>query len=77
MDEQVIIVNENNDEIGSCGRSRMRKENLWHRSSFIFVVNSNGQFFVQKRTSTKDYCPSYFDLAAGGVVKFGESMDEV
>lgn len=28
-----------------------------------------GQFYVQKRTSIKDYCPGYFEVVAGGVVQ--------
>lgn len=31
------------------------------------------QFYIQKRTNTKDYCPGYYDLASGGVMADGES----
>ena len=32
------------------------------------MINAKREFIVQKRSKNKDYCPSYIDLAAGGVV---------
>lgn len=29
-------------------------------------------FLVQKRSKSKEYCPSYLDLTIGGVVTLGE-----
>ena len=79
MEERVLLVDENNKPIGSELRSVMRKNNLFHRSSFIYIYNSKydtniqldyrKQFYVQKRTMTKDYLPGYYDLATGGVVQ--------
>ena len=49
--------------------------NLIHRSTHIFVINSlynifnyRNQYVVQKRSMSKEYCPGFFDLASGGVV---------
>jgi 8-oxo-dGTP pyrophosphatase MutT (NUDIX family) len=50
----------------------MRAKNLWHRSSYVFI-EKDGKFLVQKRTATKEYCPSYWGLATGGVVSPDES----
>ena len=75
-EELVKHVDENNKDIGGVTRSRMRKENLWHRASFIFVINTSNELLVQKRTMIKDYCPGFYDLAsAGGVVDAGEDDD--
>ena len=46
VDEVVVHVDEHNNVIGSVPRSRMRKEALWHRASFILIRNSAGQFYV-------------------------------
>ena len=59
--------------IGNEKRKKVRELNLWHRASYIFVYNSNAQYYIQKRTNLKDYCPSYFDLVTGGMVGGGES----
>lgn len=48
--------------------SPQRKERLLHRSTYIFARNSQGQYYVQKRTMLKDYCPGYYEVVAGGVV---------
>ena len=47
-----------------------------HRVTYIFVFHTDGRLFVQKRTTTKDLYPGYYDLAAGGVVCVGESYEE-
>ncbi len=75
-DEMVALVDEHNQVIGSTTRRTMRAERLLHRATYIFVFDSNGQLFVQKRTATKDMYPGYYDLAAGGVVLDGESYEE-
>ena len=73
--EQVIIVDEKNNEIGQASRATMRAEKLIHRATYILVFNSHGELFVQKRTVTKDIYPSYYEIAAGGVVLAGESYE--
>lgn len=45
--ELLCLVDERNNVLGSVGREQMRRERLWHRSTFIFVRTSNGKFYVQ------------------------------
>lgn len=66
--EQVLIVNQDNKPISTATRKEMRRDNLWHRSSSIFVSNFAHEFIVHKRSKNKDYCPGWIDLAAGGIV---------
>ena len=57
-------------------RSEMRAKNLWHRASYVFIYDTTkNKFLIQKRTTSKDYCPGYYDLATGGVVSAGEDDD--
>ncbi len=74
-DEIVILVDENDHVTGEAPRSRVRKEGLIHRVSYILVFNSGGQLLLQKRTTIKDLYPGYYDAAAGGVVTCGESYE--
>ncbi|MBC8180909.1 NUDIX hydrolase YfcD [candidate division KSB1 bacterium] len=74
--EIAIIVDENNTQIGSEPRSKMRKLGLIHRATYILVFNSKKEIFVQKRTKTKDVYPGYYDVVSGGVVTAGETYDE-
>ena len=75
-DEIVAIVDEHNNVIGAVPRQKMRAKNLLHRSTYIFVLNAQGELYVQKRTMTKDIYPGYYDPAAGGVVLAGESYEQ-
>ena len=75
-EETVIIVNERDEVIGSAPRSRMRRERLIHRTTYIFVFSSRGELLVQERTRTKDIYPGWYDLAAGGVLVAGETYGE-
>ena len=71
-EEWVDIVDEHNQVTGTASRSVMRKEKLLHRSSYIVITNSSGQVYVQKRTATKDYCPSMLDACCGTLLSMGE-----
>ena len=65
-DEIVFIVDDENVPVGEAPRRRMRAENLPHRATYVFVLDSDGRLLVQRRTDTKDLFPGYYDLAAGG-----------
>ncbi len=75
-DEIVTIVDRSNQVVGTRSRSEMRAQRLPHRASFVLVLNSAGEVFVQKRTASKDIYPGYYEPAAGGVVLAGESYEE-
>jgi isopentenyldiphosphate isomerase len=73
--EIVTLVNLSDEVIGEAPRSEMRDKGLLHRVTYIFVFNSKQELLLQKRTEVKDFCPGYFDVAAGGVVTAGESYE--
>jgi 8-oxo-dGTP pyrophosphatase MutT (NUDIX family) len=75
-DEIVVIVDQYNSIVGAVPRREMRAKRLAHRSTYILVFNSQGELYVQKRTSTKDVFPGYYDIAAGGVVLTGETYEQ-
>ena len=73
--EMVTIVNSVNEIIGQAPRTKVRAEGLIHRVTYILVFNAKQQILLQKRTKIKDIYPSYYDLAAGGVVSAGEEYE--
>lgn len=73
-EEWVDIVDEHNQVIDAVPRSVMRQQHLLHRATYIVITDSQGQFYVQRRTVTKDYCPSMLDACCGGVVSAGEDV---
>ncbi|ETV89264.1 hypothetical protein H257_00608 [Aphanomyces astaci] len=74
--EQVEIVDLDNNVVGKADRSVMRVFSLPHRATYIVIRNSAGDFYVQRRTLIKDYCPGFLDPMAGGVVQAGESYED-
>eukprot|EP00166_Cyanidium_caldarium_P006237 ctg_871.g217 len=75
--EQVLLTNEVNEPVGATARSRMRRENLWHRATYVLVFTpERDRIYVQKRTLSKDLHPGMYDAAAGGVVLADETYWE-
>lgn len=72
-EEIVCLVDRSDRIIGQAPRSKVRKEALIHRVTYILVFNHAGQLLLQKRTGMKDLYPGYYDAAAGGVLSAGES----
>jgi isopentenyldiphosphate isomerase len=75
-DELVEHVDDRGRVIEVVRRSRMRAENLLHRSVAIVVTSSDGRLLVHRRAEHKDVFAGWWDLAAGGVVGVGESYAE-
>ncbi len=73
-DELVDVINAAGETVGVVTRAAMRRERLPHRCVYILMFNAQGEFFVHQRTAIKDIYPSYWDLAAGGVLSAGESF---
>jgi isopentenyldiphosphate isomerase len=74
-DELVTVVDQRNEVVGVAPRRRIRSEDLWHRCTYVFVLNAAGDLYVHKRTDTKDAYPGFYDVVAGGVNVAGESYE--
>jgi 8-oxo-dGTP pyrophosphatase MutT (NUDIX family)/uncharacterized protein YqgV (UPF0045/DUF77 family) len=75
-EELVEWVDDDDRLIDVIPRSRMRQENLLHRSVAIIVTTTEGELVVQRRSDTKDVYPGWWDIGAGGVLTAGEEADE-
>ncbi len=73
MEEMVPIVDAQNQVIDVVPRSVMRSKRLPHRASYIVLVNSQQQVYVEVRTMSKDYCPGMLDACVGGVMNDQET----
>jgi isopentenyldiphosphate isomerase len=76
MDEVVALVDTEGSVVGSAPRSVVRRDNLLHSSTAVLVRDSAGRIYVHRRSDTKDWAPSQWDVAAGGVIGAGEDPDE-
>ncbi|GAX25424.1 putative hydrolase of the HAD superfamily [Fistulifera solaris] len=84
-EERVCLVTPDNQVVsGGARRQDMRKQNLWHRATYILVkhrptdleYHDEDFVLVQKRSMRKDYCPGKLDPTPGGVVGHNESYRE-
>jgi isopentenyl-diphosphate delta-isomerase len=71
--EQLVEwVDEDGRALAIVARSRVRAENLLHRSVAVVVRSTGGDVLVHRRAAWKDVWPGYWDLAVGGLVGVGE-----
>ena len=72
-DEFISVIDEHDNPTGEVvTRAEMRKHNLWHRSTAVFVINELQEFCLNKRSKDKDYCPGFLDTSFGGIVAANE-----
>ncbi|BAV94941.1 isopentenyl-diphosphate Delta-isomerase [Ichthyobacterium seriolicida] len=56
-EQQVILVDEKDNFLGTTGKGKAHKEGLLHRAFSIFIINSKGEIMLQKRAKTKYHSP--------------------
>ena len=72
-DELIDVYNENNEFLGIHKmKSAAHKDGLWHRASYIWIYNSNGEILIQLRAENKDLYPNLWDVSVAGHVGAGE-----
>ncbi len=53
MEENVILVDEKDNEIGLMAKTEAHKKALLHRAISVFIFNSDGEWLLQRRALTK------------------------
>lgn len=53
MSNQVVLVNENDEEIGVYDKIKAHEEGLLHRAFSVFIFNDEKKMYIQKRSSKK------------------------
>lgn len=74
--ELLFTVDENNTPITPQKRKKVHTNNIWHRTSGIWVYNTKKQILCQKRSLKKDMKPGYWEAFFGGHLKTGEEYDD-
>ena len=70
--EVVAWVDEQDRLLGGVPRAELRARRLIGRGTYILLFNSAGELCVHRRTLSKALYPGYWDVAAGGMVLYGE-----
>ncbi len=62
---------------GRAPRSRVHgNPELMHPSVHLHIFSKQGKLYLQKRSTSKDLYPGYWDTAVGGHVSSGESIEQ-
>ncbi|MBN2100608.1 NUDIX domain-containing protein [Candidatus Dojkabacteria bacterium] len=69
---RIQIVDSNDKVIGPMSREDATSQKKIRRIVRVLLMNSNGQFLLQKRSATKNIFPSAYDQTVGGHVDEGE-----
>jgi len=74
MEEEIILVNENDGEIGREVKIRAHKLGLLHRCFSILVFNSKGELMLQKRAGEKYHSGGLWSNTCCGHPRPGEGV---
>jgi isopentenyl-diphosphate delta-isomerase len=66
----------NGRPLGLVPRHEVHRRGLWHRASNVFLFDSRGALYLQRRAATKDVWPNAWDLSVGEHLQPGESFEQ-
>jgi len=73
MEETIDILDIKGRYTGQTAtRSECHAKGHWHKAVVVFLINSQNQVLLQKRSATKRLWPNMWDVSAGGHVLAGE-----
>ncbi len=58
IEEQVVLVNEQDQEIGTMPKMEAHEKAVLHRAFSVFIMNKNGETMLQRRADHKYHSPS-------------------
>lgn len=77
LDEYLDLVDENDQVVGKEKRSVVYQKKLSNfRVINAFIINSQGQIWIPRRTATKRVFPLCLDMSVGGHVESGETYED-
>jgi len=75
-EEQVILVNENNVQIGTMPKLEAHEKAVLHRAFSVFVFNDKEELLLQQRASSKYHSPLLWTNTCCSHQRVGESNVE-
>ncbi|UCE93128.1 MAG: isopentenyl-diphosphate Delta-isomerase [Flavobacteriaceae bacterium] len=57
MEEKVILVSENDEQLGLMGKMEAHQKGILHRAFSVFIFNKNGDLLLQQRALDKYHSP--------------------
>jgi len=74
--EQVILVDENDNQIGVGEKIETHKQAKLHRAFSVFILNSKNEMLLQQRAKVKYHCPGLWANTCCGHPRPGETVEK-
>ncbi|APA63400.1 isopentenyl-diphosphate Delta-isomerase [Maribacter sp. 1_2014MBL_MicDiv] len=75
-EEQVILVNQDNEQIGTMPKMEAHEKAVLHRAFSVFIINDNGDIMLQQRAASKYHSPLLWTNTCCSHQRVGESNIE-
>ncbi|MGF1556695.1 isopentenyl-diphosphate Delta-isomerase [Paucihalobacter sp.] len=75
-EEKVILVNENDEQIGTMPKMEAHEKALLHRAFSVFVFNENNELMLQQRAYSKYHSPGLWTNTCCSHQRVGETNIE-
>jgi len=75
-EEQVILVNESDEQLGLMPKMEAHEKALLHRAFSVFIFNKKGELLLQQRASNKYHSPNLWTNTCCSHQRNGESNIE-
>ncbi|MBW3570944.1 MAG: isopentenyl-diphosphate Delta-isomerase [Gemmatimonadetes bacterium] len=75
MEERVVLVDENDAEVGTLEKQRAHLEGRLHRALSVFVLNSRGEMLLQRRAPGKYHSGGLWTNTCCSHPRPGEAVD--
>ena len=72
-EEEVILVNQENEQIGTMPKMEAHEKALLHRAFSVFIVNDEGEIMLQQRAASKYHSPLLWTNTCCSHQRVGES----
>jgi isopentenyl-diphosphate delta-isomerase len=73
MEEQVILVDENDNQIGEMPKMEAHEKGVLHRAFSVFIFNKKGELMLQQRAAHKYHSPLLWTNTCCSHQRNGES----
>jgi isopentenyl-diphosphate Delta-isomerase len=74
-EEQVVLVDEHDHELGLMGKTESHEQGIMHRAISILIFNSRGEMLVQQRAFTKYHWSGIWSNACCSHPRAGETFE--
>jgi len=74
--EKVVLVNENDEVVGSMEKIEAHEKALLHRAFSVFVINKNNELMLQRRALGKYHSPGLWTNTCCSHPRVNESYEQ-